>query len=84
MTGGESVKVCYFAQLREAAALNEEACAIDNGETGLSLYLRLAEKYLFTLRPNELRLAINEKFMPIEARLRSGDRVAFIPPVAGG
>ncbi|MBT6113793.1 MAG: molybdopterin synthase sulfur carrier subunit, partial [Candidatus Marinimicrobia bacterium] len=31
-----------------------------------------------------LRIAVNQKYTPIDIKLNNGDEVAFIPPVQGG
>lgn len=79
-----SVKVKYFAVLRELAGKREENVSLETGDNGQALYYRLAEKYHFPLKLSDVRLAVNEVFVPTDTRLKAGDEVAFIPPVAGG
>jgi molybdopterin converting factor subunit 1 len=80
----DQVVVSYYAMLREKAQKSQENIPIEKGETGYSLYHRLAELYGFTLKSDELRLAVNEEFSSLDRPLRANDHVVFIPPVAGG
>lgn len=80
----QNVKVKYFAALREASQKAEEDVPLHSGDTGAALYLRLAEQYGFELRLSDIRLAVDEAFVPIDQELRAGEEVVFIPPVAGG
>lgn len=78
------IKVKYFAVLREMAGKREEDVVLENGDNGQALYYRLAEKYHFPLKLSDVRLAVNEIFVATDTRLKPGDEVVFIPPVAGG
>jgi len=73
----------YYAHLREQRGENEEELDIDT--TSLKdLYAQLKEKYQFTLNENQLRVSVNNKFVPWEQNISEGDRIIFIPPVSGG
>jgi molybdopterin converting factor small subunit len=48
------------------------------------LYEELRARHGFTLPGDRVRAAVNDTFVSGEAGLRDGDRVVFIPPVAGG
>jgi len=79
----KTITVGYYASLREAAGTSEEI-----RETGAAspaaLYDELQAAHGFTLRPDQLRVAVNDAFADWDAPLADGDRVVFIPPVAGG
>ncbi|MCS7049905.1 MAG: MoaD/ThiS family protein [Verrucomicrobiae bacterium] len=77
------VTVQYYAMLREQAGRNEESRETTAGTVG-ALYEELARVYRLTLPVGQLRAAINDQFVDWDAPLREGDRVIFIPPVAGG
>jgi molybdopterin-guanine dinucleotide biosynthesis protein A len=83
VTEPKQLTVQYFALLREQAGRREEALASAAG-TPLELYQELRERYPFTLGSEALRVAVNSEFAEWTTRLRSGDTVVFIPPVAGG
>ena len=75
--------VQYFAILREQRGATEETFATD-ATTPAALYQELRAKHGFTLPAERVRAAVNDEFVAADATLREGDRVVFIPPVAGG
>ena len=79
-----SVTVRYFAVLRDLAGKGEERLEIEAGAVASQLYTQLAERYGFPLKLRDVRVAVNDEFAPSEHVLRDGDRLVFIPPVAGG
>ena len=78
-----SVTVQYFAILREQRGLAEEKLTTA-AATPAALYDELRARHRFTLTADRVRAAVNEEFVPATAPLRDGDRIVFIPPVAGG
>jgi len=44
----------------------------------------LAARHHFTLPPDRVRVAVNERFEDMQVSLLDGDAVVFVPPVAGG
>jgi len=78
-----SVSVQYFAILREQRGLTQEKIATTAG-TAESLYEELKQRHGFTLPAARIRAAVNDEFVTASAPLRDGDRIVFIPPVAGG
>lgn len=77
------IRVSYFALLREQRGLADEE--LDTGAaTARALYEELRSRHGFTLPPDHVRAAVNDSFVAPEAALQAGDRVVFIPPVAGG
>jgi len=78
-----SVTVQYFALLREQARRAEEHVSTAADTPG-ALYTELAARHGFTLPARALKVAVNDEFAPWDHALREGDRVVFIPPVAGG
>jgi sulfur-carrier protein len=79
----KTIKVRYFAILREQRGLTAETIETDVADAQ-SLYQALAATHNFTLPVDRLRAAINGDFVPWPAPLADGDDVVFIPPVAGG
>lgn len=73
----------YFALLREQRGRDAETVELD-AATPAALYQALAQKHGFTLEPASLKVAVNDDFAAWETPLQDGDRVVFIPPVAGG
>jgi molybdopterin converting factor subunit 1 len=78
-----TVDIQYFAILREQRGLAHETLAT-HAATAAALYEELRDRYGFTLPRDRVRAAVNEEFVAWEALLRDGQKVVFIPPVAGG
>ena len=77
------IQVRFFAVLREQAgksALDVETAAANPG----TLYDELQASHALTFPRHLLRVSVNERYADMAAPLAAGDRVAFIPPVAGG
>lgn len=77
------VTVQYYALLREQAGRNQEQRAT-TARTVEELYEELARLYRFSVPAARLRAAVNDVFVAWDTSLKEGDRVVFIPPVAGG
>jgi len=78
-----TLHVQYFAILREQRGLTQEKLTTA-AATPTALYDELRARYAFTLPADCVRAAVNDEFVAATAPLREGDRVVFIPPVAGG
>ena len=78
-----SIKVIYFAALRDLTKKKEELLSVDPGTTPQSLYDILQEKYSFPDQ-NTFKVAINDNFTEWNEPLSQHDTVVFIPPVTGG
>jgi molybdopterin synthase sulfur carrier subunit len=78
-----TVAVQYFAILREQRGLAQEKLSTA-AATPAALYEELRARHPFTLPADRIRAAVNDDFVPATTPLRDGDRVVFIPPVAGG
>ena len=79
----KTVHVQYFAVLREQASRGEETLATD-AHSAADLYEALRGRHALTLPRSVLRVAVNEEFCSWDRPLHEGDRIVFIPPVAGG
>jgi len=77
------IEVQYFAVLRERAGTNREIVQTA-ATTAAELYDELAARHPFGLPQAMLRVAVNDEFAEWSRPLKAGDRVVFIPPVAGG
>jgi molybdopterin synthase sulfur carrier subunit len=78
-----TVNVQYFAILREQRGLSQEQLT-SVAATPAALYDELRARHGFTLPGDRIRAAVNDAFVDAGATLRDGDRIVFIPPVAGG
>lgn len=79
----KTIRVRYFAILREQRGLDEET-VLTGASTAAELYDELRSAHRFTLSSERVRVAINDDFAPWAATVREGDVLVFIPPVAGG
>lgn len=79
----KSVSIRYFASLREAAGQEGENIQT-SAATYQDLYRELGARYGFNLPADMVQVAVNEEFSQLKHEIRDGDRIVFIPPVAGG
>jgi molybdopterin synthase sulfur carrier subunit len=81
-----TVRILYFAGLRDAVGLTEESFELPaHVRTVGDLANHLAARHRgYAARRSFVRLARNEAFASDEERLADGDVIALIPPVAGG
>lgn len=81
--GRKTLRVQYFALLREQAGRSEETLE-STAATPAMLYRELQARHPFRLQKEQLRVAVNTEFSDWQAPLKAGDTIVFIPPVAGG
>jgi molybdopterin converting factor subunit 1 len=76
--------VRFFAILREQAGV--ATLAVESAAPDASaLYAELQQRHPGLLFPVRLlKISINERYAELTTPLAAGDRVVFIPPVAGG
>lgn len=79
----KQINLRYYAQLREERGCEEEAVQSD-AATALDLYEELRIRHAFSLDRAQLKVAVNDEFRDWPTEIHDGDRVVFIPPVAGG
>jgi sulfur-carrier protein len=77
-----TVRVLYFASLRDTAGVESET--IDHDGDLRTLYLVLQAKHGFALPLDRLRVAADGAFVRWDDVAGEGAEVAFIPPVSGG
>lgn len=80
-----TVKVLFFASVRDLVGASEKQVALEDGATISDLISELAteHKRLMEMAPS-LMVSVNQEYMPRETVLKDLDEVAFIPPVSGG
>ncbi|MFZ2489957.1 MAG: molybdopterin converting factor subunit 1 [Thermoanaerobaculia bacterium] len=80
-----TIRLLFFAVLREIAGRSETALALPDGTTAREVWERLRREHpqLATYAEPPLT-AINERYAAPDTTLHDGDELAFIPPVAGG
>ena len=77
------LQVQYYALLREQAGCSAETVT-SGARDARELYEELRVARGLKLRPEQLRVAVNEEFADWSQALAEGDTVVFLPPVAGG
>ena len=80
------LKVLFFAQTRELIGIDEIVVELDFA-TADALREHLSQKgdkWALALEKGKLLVAINQTLMPLESTIKSGDEIAFFPPVTGG
>ncbi len=81
-----SIKVLYFASLREDIGRGSDDIDFPSTESSVSLsveqlWLNATGQETF---PDNLLVAVNQEYTDSKALLVDGDEVAFFPPVTGG
>ena len=84
-----SVKILFFASLREQLGVGAEECELPGGvATVAALRAHLmtrGEAWQMALgEKRALRVAVNQDMAKAETSVKAGDEVAFFPPVTGG
>lgn len=80
-----TVKVLYFASLREAIGSGAESVDLPAGVATVgALHAALGQRHAALLTTKNLRAAVNQQMAGMEAPVAAGDEVAFFPPVTGG
>ncbi len=80
-----TVKVLFFAKLREKMGVSEVNFALNQSVTLYEFQTLLAAEYpVFEDLPQPIVVAINQEFAQSGQLVSSGDEVAFFPPVTGG
>ena len=81
------IKVVFFAALREQLESSELSLSSENLTTVADLKAELAskdEKWQQVFTNSSLLSAVNHDMVNSEQAIKSGDEVAFFPPVTGG
>ena len=80
-----SVKILYFASLRESIGHGSERIGLPPGDVTVGVLRdELGQHHAALLTVKNLRAAVNQKMVDMEAPVVDGDEVAFFPPVTGG
>lgn len=77
------ITIHYYAILREQRGLDEETVEVHSSDLR-HLYRRLHDAFAFSPEEGHVRPAINDEFCEWTRPIADGDRVVFVPPVAGG
>jgi molybdopterin synthase sulfur carrier subunit len=80
-----TVRVLYFASLKDRAGVAQEAVEVPSGSTVEGLWTELTRRHpaLADFAPRPL-VACDKTYAQWETRLDGVEEVAFLPPVSGG
>jgi molybdopterin synthase sulfur carrier subunit len=76
-----SIKVRYFASLKELVGHDRDDCEFVTGMTVLNVWHKLMPEKTI---PANVLAAINMEYVSLESVLTDADELAFFPPVTGG
>lgn len=83
-----SIKLLYFASLREALGVSGEEIALPGDVNDVAkLRAHLAARgdpWQVLVEAQNLRAAVNQRMVGSETVVQDGDEIAFFPPVTGG
>ncbi|MFP6792278.1 MAG: molybdopterin converting factor subunit 1 [Pseudomonadales bacterium] len=83
-----TVKIVFFASLREALGVDSVDLQISGSSSVSALILQLADQHspewLEILTAENIRIAVNQDMINEDVGVIDGDEVAFFPPVTGG
>ena len=74
----------YFASFRDMTGRREETLEVPDGVTVEGLREHVKGLYEKIALRDQVLVAVNGVFVPLETVVREGDEVAFFPPVSGG
>jgi len=79
------VRVLFFGRLKDIVGRAEDDAEVSDGARVEDLFARYGNRFpeLAKFRPSVVA-SVNQEFSEWRAPLRSGDEVAFLPPVSGG
>lgn len=78
------VKVRYFGQFRDLTGKTDEALDVEKGITVEGIREHVRELYPKMASKEEIMVALNGSFVPLDQVIEESDEVAFFPPVSGG
>ncbi len=75
------INIKYFASLRESLGKQQDQIPCPSPCTVEQAWTQANPD---TAPPEHILVAINQEYASLDAALKSGDEVAFFPPVTGG
>ena len=79
------VTVLYFASARDVVGKQRETIEFEDGATAGEVLDRVVREHPGLLRARKsIRLSVNQEVVNPSARVRDGDELGVLPPVAGG
>ncbi len=76
-----SIKVRYFASLKESLGRSEEVLDFKDIVSVLDVWKQANQNQKI---PENILTAVNMQYVSFDSPVKDGDEVAFFPPVTGG
>ena len=76
-----TIKVRFFASLRESLGISEKILDIDHAISVAEVWTLCTTQISM---PDNILAAINQDYVTQNAHVKPGDELAFFPPVTGG
>ncbi|NOQ77697.1 MAG: molybdopterin converting factor subunit 1 [Methylococcaceae bacterium] len=76
-----SIKVRYFASLKESVGRSEDVLEIVGNTSVIEVWQQANEGLRL---PDNILAAVNMEYVALDNVVKEGDEVAFFPPVTGG
>ena len=76
-----SIKVRYFASLKESVGRSDDSIQFENIATVIDVWHTANQSKPV---PDNMLAAVNMEYVDFNAPVKDGDEVAFFPPVTGG
>ncbi len=79
------INVLFFARLKDQVGQGELQLDDDQaGKTIAQVQQELIAQGMAALEDESIRVALNQNFCTLDTVIKTGDEVAFMPPVTGG
>ncbi|MDA1044721.1 MAG: MoaD/ThiS family protein [Verrucomicrobia bacterium] len=79
----KNINIHYFAALRDQTQCASEVIQTE-ASTPAILFAELKLRHALRIELDELKVAINDAFAPMNTTLSEGDTIVYLPPVSGG
>ena len=76
-----SIRVRYFASLKEYVGRNEDELTLSSPISAKIIWHQLNPKLPM---PTNILVAVNMDYVSLDKEVANGDELAFFPPVTGG
>ncbi len=78
------IDIRYFGQFRDFTGKRDERLSVSDGITVEEICEHIRGLYPKIAAKEEVLVAVNNNFGPLDQVIEPGDEVAFFPPVSGG